>query len=110
VFRADAVVGVLDWERASGGSPPEEVIRAMHLSFLLEPGRSGAFLDGYRSDGTLTLAELDAAALSYGYRRDRSVWLMDELYRQGNERLRPLLNGGPFVPFEVSWAGLRDKL
>jgi Ser/Thr protein kinase RdoA (MazF antagonist) len=110
VFRADAVAGVIDWERAGGGFVAEEIIRAMHLSFRLDSGRSRAFLDGYRSGGTVILAELDAAALSYGYRRDRSVWLMDELYRQGNERLRPLLNTGPFVPFEASWAELRAGL
>ena len=110
VFSGNSVAGVLDWERARPGCPVEEVIRAMHLSFRLDHGRSKVFLDGYRSERSLTKAELDAAAWSYGYHRDRSVWFFDELYRRGNDRLRPLLNHGPFIPFWEAWTELRDSL
>lgn len=41
--------------------------------------------------------------------RDRSVWLLEELYLTGNERLRPLLDRCPFVPFERSWAVFRSQ-
>ncbi len=27
----------------------------------------------------------------------------------GNERLRPLVNRGPFIPFEVSWDAVRGQ-
>ena len=110
VFRDDAVAGVLDWDKADIGRPTEELIRALHLSFRLEPERCCAFIDGYRSRRAVTTDDLDGAARSYGFQRDRSIWLFDELYRGGNERLRPLLNHDPFVPFEASWQAVRAHL
>lgn len=110
VFDGDAVSGVLDWDKADSGSPLEELIRATHLSFGLEPQRCRAFVAGYRTVRTAEADELDGAALRYGFRRDRSLWLLDELYRGGNERLRPLLNHRPFEPFEASWESVRHQL
>jgi homoserine kinase type II len=110
VFEGDAVSGVLDWDKADRGSPLEELTRAMHLSFALEPRRCRAFLAGYRTVRPVETDELDGAARRYGFRRDRSIWLFDELYRGGNERLRPLLNDRPFAPFEVSWEAVRHQL
>jgi len=110
VFRLHAVAGVLDWDKADTGLPLEELVRAMHLSFRLEPQKCHAFVDGYRSRRAASADDLDAAARRYGFHRDRSLWLFDELFRRGNERLRPLLNRGPFVPFEVSWDALRAGL
>jgi Ser/Thr protein kinase RdoA (MazF antagonist) len=102
VFQGGTVVGVLDWDKAIGARPLEEVVRAMHLS-RLNPEQCEAFLRGYGSERHFTAPELDAAAARYGFQRDRSLWLFDELYRQGNERLRQLLNPNPFVPFEAIW-------
>ena len=79
----------------------------MHLSFDLAPGQMDAFLSGYRSRRALTDAELDAGALRYGYGRDRSVWLFKELYLQGNERMRSLVNPRPFQPFSAFWSRFR---
>lgn len=110
VFGGDAVSGVLDWDKADKGSPLEELIRAMHLSFGLDPERCRAFVAGYRAQRSVEADELDAAARRYGFHRDRSTWLFDELYRRGNERLRPLLNRRPFVPFELSWEAIREQL
>jgi Ser/Thr protein kinase RdoA (MazF antagonist) len=110
IFHANAVSGVLDWDKADSGRPFEELIRALHLSFRLEPERCHAFVEGYRSLGSVTADELDVAANSYGFWRDRSLWFFDELYRQGNERLRPLVNRDRFVPFEVSWEQVRSRL
>lgn len=109
VFRAGEVAGVIDWDKAEGACPLEEMIRAIHLSFRLHPVRSAAFVAGYRTHASVTAKDLDAAARRYGFHRDRSLWLFDELYRGGNERLRPLLNHGNFVPFESSWDAVRAQ-
>ena len=110
VFNGSVVVGVFDWEKADVGDPAEELIRALHLSLRLDPLRCNAFINGYRSRKPMTADDLDRAAKNYGYRRDRSVWFFDELYRQGNERLRPLINHRPFTPFATSWKGVREHL
>jgi homoserine kinase type II len=110
VFQGDAVAGVLDWDKVQNGSPLEELIRAMHLSFSLDPDVCRSFVAGYRMQRAVDSADLDRAAQRYGFSRDRSIWLFDELFRGGNERLRPLLNHGPFLPFEASWAALRQHL
>ncbi|CAA9217086.1 MAG: hypothetical protein AVDCRST_MAG50-295 [uncultured Acidimicrobiales bacterium] len=110
LFRGDAISGIIDWDKAGVGSPGGEVIRAIHLSFGLEAHVSRAFLDGYRRHRTMTTEDLDAAAVRYGYGRDRSIWLLDELYTSGNERLRRLVNRQPFLPFARSWDALRTHL
>jgi len=107
LFEGERLVGVLDWEKAEGGDAAVEVVRAVHLSFDLAPGQTDAFLAGYRSRRALTDAELDDAALRYGYGRDRSVWLFKELYLQGNERNRSLVNPRPFRPFSDCWSHFR---
>jgi Ser/Thr protein kinase RdoA (MazF antagonist) len=110
VFNGPNVVGVFDWEKAALGDPVEELIRTLHLSFRLDPRRCNAFVKAYRSYRPVTNEELERAATNYAYRRDRSVWFFDELYRQGNERLRQLINRGPFVPFATSWDTVRRHL
>jgi len=107
LFEGEGLVGVLDWEKAEGGDPAAEVVRAVHLSFDLALGQTDAFLSGYRSRRALTDAELDAGALRYGYGRDRCVWLFKELYLQGNERMRSLVNPRPFQPFSAFWSRFR---
>ena len=109
VFQGADVVGVLDWDKGIGARPLEEVVRAMHLS-RLTPDQCAAFLRGYRGQRPVTADELDAAAASYGFQRDRSLWLFDELYRQGNDRLRQLLNPDPFLPFEVIWDSMQRSV
>lgn len=110
LYRGDEVAGVIDWDKAGTRSASEEVIRCVHLSFGLDVAMSTAFFDGYRSRRPLSDDQLDAAAARYGYERDRSVWLFDELYIQGNERVRPLVNERPFTPFEVSWSRVRARM
>jgi aminoglycoside phosphotransferase (APT) family kinase protein len=107
LFTGDRLVGVLDWEKAGGGDPAAEVVRAVHLSFDLAPKQTSAFVSGYRSRRELSDTELDDGAFRYGYGRDRSVWLFKELYLQGNERLRALVNPRPFQPFSALWKDLR---
>jgi Ser/Thr protein kinase RdoA (MazF antagonist) len=110
VFAGREVSGVLDWDKAGAGSPGEEVVRAIHLSFDLGPGPSAAFLAGYRTECQLPGVELDRAAARYARGRDRSIWLFDELYRLGNERVRSLVNPKSFRPFEQAWAELSQAL
>lgn len=110
IFSDDTIAGVIDWDAAGFGEAAVEVVRAIHLSFGLDAARSRAFVDGYRSARPMPPEELELGAQRYGFRRDRSVWLFDELYRQGNERLRPLINDRPFVAFEISWAELMTHL
>lgn len=110
LYRGDEIAGVIDWDKAGTRSASEEVVRCVHLSFGLDGATSTAFLDGYRSRRSLSNDQLDAAAARYGYERDRSIWLFDELYVQGNERVRPLVNERPFTPFNVSWSQLRANM
>jgi homoserine kinase type II len=110
LFEGDAVVGILDWERARRACPVEELIRATHLSFRLSAPHTAAFVSGYRRIRAVTASEIDAAAGRYGFARDRSVWLFDELYRGSNERLRPLINRSAFEPFSTVWERVRAEL
>jgi Ser/Thr protein kinase RdoA (MazF antagonist) len=110
LFAGPEVAGVIDWDTAGLGEPAIEAIRAIHLSFRLAADPCRAFVAGYRSVLDLPDRELARAASSYGFRRDRSVWLFEDLYLHGNERLRPLINRRPFVPFETSWAEVAPLL
>lgn len=110
LYRGNEVVGVIDWDKAGSRSASEEAIRCVHFSFGLDIAMSTEFFDGYRSRRPLTNDQLDAAAARCAYERDRSIWMFEELYIHGNERVRPLISERPFTPFEVSWSRVRASM
>ena len=66
--------------------------------------------DRYVDRRELPPAELDLCAEAYAVLRGHSLWLFEELYGQGNERVRRFLNPGPFVPVEEQWSPVRATL
>jgi hypothetical protein len=78
--------------------------------FDFEPGRSHRFVDGYRAERPLPLADLDSAAAAYDLRASRSLWVYEALYLEGNRRVARFLQEGnvvPFAPVAQRWAGAR---
>ena len=111
LFIGDQVAAVVDWEKAEARMAVEEILRAMHLSFDLEPRLCGAFVAGYRSRCGLSIEELDVGARLYGFERDRSTWILEELHLRGNERVRSTVETmTDFVPFHERWADVRTAL
>ncbi len=104
-----AVTAVIDWDKAEARTAAEEVLRAVHLSFRLDPARTEAFIAGYRTTHRLTDDDLEHGAVVYGYERDRSIWLHEELHVHGNERLRVLADDATFVPFADRWVETRSR-
>jgi aminoglycoside phosphotransferase (APT) family kinase protein len=103
------VTAVIDWDKAETRTPAEEVLRAVHLSFHLAPATTQAFIAGYRTTRALTDDDLDGGAEIYGYERDRSIWLLEELHVNGNQRLQVLAEDATFVPFADQWAACRRE-
>jgi hypothetical protein len=76
-----------------------------------EHGAVTAVIDiaGYRTIRRMDDDELEHGAAVYGYERDRSIWLHEELPVHGNERLRVLADDATFVPFADRWAETRSR-
>jgi homoserine kinase type II len=109
-FRNGRVSAIIDWEQAYAAPPGYEVMRMLHLALRFDPARCLRFLSAYRDRRELPLSELDICAAAYAVLRGHSLWLFEELYDKGNERMRRFMNPGPFVPVEEQWASVRDAL
>lgn len=111
LFAGDRVAAVIDWDKAEARMAVEEILRAMHLSFDLDAALCAAFLTGYRSGCRLPIDQIDVGARVYGFERDRSTWILEELYLRGNERVRSMVETMTgFVPFHERWADVRTVL
>lgn len=111
LFIGDEVAAVIDWEKAEARMAVEEVLRAMHLSFDLDLSLCEAFVAGYRSRSRLSIVALEVGARMYGFERDRSTWILEELHLRGNERVRSTVETMiDFVPFHERWADVRSAL
>lgn len=111
LFFADGEVSaVIDWDQTHLGCPEHELMRAAHLSFVDRAELWAAFLQAYRAARPLDLDELDAAAEAYAYRRDRGLWVFQELYVRGNEAVRQYLPGPAFVPWIQRWRSIRAHI
>ena len=109
-FQDGQVSGIIDWEQAYAAPPGYEVMRVLHLALRFDPSRCRRFLSAYRERRALSLTELDVCAAAYAAIRGHSLWLFEELYDKGNERMRRFMNPGPFTPVEEQWAPVRDVL
>ncbi|MEW6751816.1 MAG: hypothetical protein AB1505_12685 [Candidatus Latescibacterota bacterium] len=78
------------------------------LGFGADPCR--AFLRAYRQHRPLSLEELDATARAYGLKHAYGLWLYEEIYQAGNDRVRQFVLPGDFVPVERAWQRLRSEL
>jgi hypothetical protein len=66
-----------------------------------------ACLDGYRALLPLSHDELDLLIYCYGWMRAQNLWLYEELYIEGNERVRRFLPDGPFIPISEKWERIK---
>ncbi len=120
---ARAISAVLDWDPAYFAPRVWEVIRALDLVFALEPQRTRAFVDAYRTAyrqgrriapwrdvDPLPLAHLDIAAEVYSWTRAHGFWIYCEVYQNGNDRCRRFIGPARFVPFIKRWQALRHTL
>jgi homoserine kinase type II len=109
-FAGGRVSAIIDWDQTAFAAPAWEVVRTLDLVFDFEPVRSRRFLDAYRAERPLPLADLDAAATAYDLRASRSLWVYETLYLEGDRRVARYLQEGnvvPFVPVAQRWAGAR---
>ncbi|MDP9371979.1 MAG: phosphotransferase [Chloroflexota bacterium] len=109
-FEGGRVSAVIDWERVCVIPRAWEVVRTLDLAFAFAPDPCRGFLAAYRTGLPLPLPDLDLAAEHYGLMRKHGLWLYEALYLEGNERVRPLIHPGGFVPIAERWARLRPAL
>ncbi len=109
-FERGRISAIIDWEQAYGAPAGFEVMRAMHLALRFDPQRCRRFLTAYRERRDLPSTVLDICAGAYASIRGHSLWLFEEIYDAGNERMRRFMNPGPYVPVEQQWAPVRANL
>ncbi len=110
-FGGGEVSAVIDWDQCGVAPRAWEVLRALHLMLDLAPDPCRIFLDAYRGLCQTPRTELEEGAACYGALADQNLWVYSALYLEGNERVRPFLTPGGFVPFETKWRdtlGLQD--
>lgn len=102
-FAGEAISAVIDWDKVEARIPSQEIVRAMTLSLRLQPALCQAFLDGYRGVRELSDVDLHAAAADFGAALLHDLWVVDQYYRHGNDRVGRFLPSGPFQPFAARW-------
>ena len=105
-FDGGEVSTVIDWDQCGVASRAWEVLRALHLMLNLAPKQCHLFLTSYRDLCPLPEAELLEAAGGYGVLADQNLWVYEALYLEGDDRVRPFLTSGGFVPFAARWRDL----
>jgi len=105
-FEGADVSAVIDWDQCGVAPRAWEVLRALHLMLGLAPGPCRAFLAAYRGLCPLPPSELQEAAACYGALADQNLWVYEAVYLEGNDRVRPFLTPGEFVPFAARWREL----
>lgn len=109
-FEHGEVSAVIDWDQSYVAPRAWEVVRTLHYVCKLDRVACRTFLEAYRGVLPLTSAELEQAALAYGWMRAHDLWQYQAIYLEGNQRVRAFLQPGPFVPFAEQWAALQDVL
>ncbi len=110
-FEKGEVSAIIDWDQAYVASRAWEVVRTLHYAHNLEAVSSNTFLSGYRRVLPLTETELEVAAAAYGWRWEHNLWIYEELYLKGNQRIRAFLQPNePYSPFVERWASLQRLL
>jgi len=99
-----AITAIIDWDQATVAPRLWEVVRALHLMFDLRPEPCRAFLTAYNEAGPRAdPVELDRVARVYGRMRAHNLWVYEEAYVAGNDRVRPFITPGAFIPFAEQW-------
>lgn len=109
-FEDDAVSAVIDWDQAYPAPRAWEVIRALHYVFQFEPAPCHLFLEAYRRELPLPSEELDIAANLYSWKRTHDLWLHEEYYLRGNQRVRQFSSPHEFTPLIARWNKLQQVL
>lgn len=109
-FMGFQVSAIIDWDQAYVASRAWEIMRVLDLVCSLDGELSRAFLQGYRTCATISLAALDQAATAYGLACAHDVWAYEEFYLEGNGRALRFLKSGRFVPITERWAAIRTEL
>jgi Ser/Thr protein kinase RdoA (MazF antagonist) len=109
-FMNDAVSAVIDWDQAYPAPRPWEVIRALHYVFGFDPAPCHLFLEAYRQVMPLYSEELDIAAEVYSWIRTHDMWLYQEYYLQGNQRVYQFFSEKDFTPLIERWKALQYAL
>lgn len=104
------VSAIIDWDQAYVASRAWEIMRVLDLVCSLDGELSRAFLQGYRTCASISLAALDQAATAYGLACAHDVWAYEEFYLEGNDHVLRFLKSGRFVPFTERWAAIRTEL
>ena len=106
-FRAGSVSAIIDWDKVYTAPDAWEVVRTLHLMLQFEPDACRAFVQAYREQRELGSEALDIAALCYGLMRTYDLWLFEEIYDLGNDRLRQFVQPGGFRPIHEDWQQLQ---
>ena len=109
-FLAGRVSAVIDWDQTYLAPRAWELQRTMHYAFAFSLRLCGPFLAAYRSIMPTTLDDLDRAALAYAQKIGHDLWIHEEYYHQGNERVRRFFQPGGFVSPGEQWRALRRSV
>ena len=105
-FDEGEVSAVIDWDQCGVAPRTWEILRALHLMLELSYDPCRVFLTAYRALCPLPPPELQEAAAWYGILADQNLWVYEALYLEGDDRVRPFLTPGAFVPFDARWRGM----
>lgn len=109
-FESGRVRAIIDWDQTYLAPRAWEVARTLDLVCSFAPDPCRLFLGAYRAELPLPLSDLDLAVACYGLLRAHDLWLYEELYLRGNDRVRRFIRPGGFVPIAEQWARLRPSL
>lgn len=110
-FEHGEVSALIDWDQTYVSPRAWEIIRTLHYAFKLEVESCRIFLAAYRQIVSLTTVELDIVAATYGWIRAHDLWMYEELYLKGNQRVRQFLGSqSSFMPFAEQWTHFRHSL
>lgn len=109
-FEHGVVSAIIDWDQAYPAPRAWEVLRALHYIFQFDPAPCHLFLQAYRRELPLSSEELDVAANMYSWKRTHDLWLQEEYYLRGNQRVREFFSPHEFTPLIERWNKLQDAL
>lgn len=109
-FDEGEVSAIIDWDRVYTAPTVWEIVRALHLMLRFDLDHSVAFLKAYRETHAFSMDDLDVAVHCYGLHRAYELWLFEEIYDYGNDRLRQFVYPGEFVPIAEEWARVRPTV
>ena len=102
-FDREKVSAVIDWDQFGTAPRVWDIVRALHLMLGLATGPCRVFLDAYRGICPLPESELEEGAAGCGFIADHNLWVYEEFFLNGNERVRPFLDQNAWKPFAVRW-------